>query len=317
MDFELEVAFFVGGPPTKLGDTIPASKAYDRIFGMVTMNDWSGQWGLPIFFSDTDFIVDFFTYTDFIVDFINFDEPFWFSLKIINKNSVLSFSLQILFSSWHTKVGIRSTRSVLRQELWHDHLALDRYDGSSRTFQSSEYASGSETLPLFATRQLLQLWHQIGSWHQTWVTGTTWFVWSSLLSEFLSLFDSFFFFLAPTGPTTTVSRSNYKYMYWTAQQQLAHHTVTGCNLNPGDLMASGTISGEVRVFLNHYCRLVRFFFKLKKNCRKLKNVLFVFEDFRFVRFDVGTLLEGNNADIHEGWQHEKVLARWWRSVDSR
>lgn len=43
MDFELEVAFFVGGPPTNLGDTIAASKTYDRIFGMVTMNDWSGN----------------------------------------------------------------------------------------------------------------------------------------------------------------------------------------------------------------------------------------------------------------------------------
>ena len=34
-------------------------------------------------------------------------------------------------------------------------------------------------------------------------------------------------------------------MYWTMKQQLAHHTVTGCNINPGDLMGSGTISGEV------------------------------------------------------------------------
>lgn len=32
-------------------------------------------------------------------------------------------------------------------------------------------------------------------------------------------------------------------MYWTQKQQLTHHTITGCNLNPGDLMASGTISG--------------------------------------------------------------------------
>nr|XP_023024591.1 fumarylacetoacetase [Leptinotarsa decemlineata] len=44
--------------------------------------------------------------------------------------------------------------------------------------------------------------------------------------------------------STTVCRSNYKYLYWTAKQQLAHHTITGCNVNPGDLMASGTISGE-------------------------------------------------------------------------
>lgn len=34
-------------------------------------------------------------------------------------------------------------------------------------------------------------------------------------------------------------------MYWTMKQQLAHHTITGCNVRPGDLMASGTISGSV------------------------------------------------------------------------
>lgn len=50
MDFELEVAFFVGGPSTNLGDTIPASKAYDHIFGMVLMNDWSGAIHIIMFF---------------------------------------------------------------------------------------------------------------------------------------------------------------------------------------------------------------------------------------------------------------------------
>ena len=34
-----------------------------------------------------------------------------------------------------------------------------------------------------------------------------------------------------------------RYMYWTMKQQLVHHTVTGCNMRPGDLLASGTISG--------------------------------------------------------------------------
>lgn len=37
--------------------------------------------------------------------------------------------------------------------------------------------------------------------------------------------------------------TNFKYLYWSMQQQIAHHTVTGCNLRIGDLMASGTISG--------------------------------------------------------------------------
>lgn len=41
----------------------------------------------------------------------------------------------------------------------------------------------------------------------------------------------------------TVCRSNTKHLYWTMRQQLAHHTVNGCNARPGDLMASGPISG--------------------------------------------------------------------------
>ncbi|WP_136797222.1 fumarylacetoacetase [Desulfosediminicola ganghwensis] len=40
-----------------------------------------------------------------------------------------------------------------------------------------------------------------------------------------------------------VCRSNFRNLYWTMSQQLAHHTATGCNILPGDLMASGTISG--------------------------------------------------------------------------
>ena len=46
------------------------------------------------------------------------------------------------------------------------------------------------------------------------------------------------------GEETIISRSNYKYMYWNMNQQLAHHTVNGCNINAGDVYASGTISGE-------------------------------------------------------------------------
>lgn len=42
---------------------------------------------------------------------------------------------------------------------------------------------------------------------------------------------------------TVISKSNFKYMYWNMYQQLAHHTVNGCNIKIGDLMASGTISG--------------------------------------------------------------------------
>jgi fumarylacetoacetase len=41
----------------------------------------------------------------------------------------------------------------------------------------------------------------------------------------------------------TITRSNFQNLYWSMSQQLAHHTVGGCNLQPGDLLASGTISG--------------------------------------------------------------------------
>lgn len=44
----------------------------------------------------------------------------------------------------------------------------------------------------------------------------------------------------------SLCKSNFQYMYWDMRQQLAHHTVTGCNTQPGDLMASGTISGPAK-----------------------------------------------------------------------
>lgn len=46
-----------------------------------------------------------------------------------------------------------------------------------------------------------------------------------------------------SGRVKQISRSNYKYMYWNMNQQLAHHTVNGCNIEVGDMYASGTISG--------------------------------------------------------------------------
>ncbi|MEL6975245.1 MAG: fumarylacetoacetase [Bacteroidota bacterium] len=51
--------------------------------------------------------------------------------------------------------------------------------------------------------------------------------------------------ISPEGAEeTVVCKSNFKHMYWNMAQQLAHHTVNGCNINVGDMMASGTISGK-------------------------------------------------------------------------
>lgn len=47
---------------------------------------------------------------------------------------------------------------------------------------------------------------------------------------------------AVDGPTHPISRTNFRHLYWSMAQQLAHHAVNGCQLRPGDLLASGTIS---------------------------------------------------------------------------
>src|SRR5699024_4017925 len=49
------------------------------------------------------------------------------------------------------------------------------------------------------------------------------------------------------GNETTVCESNFKYLYWVVEQQLAHHTISCCNLRVGDLICTGTISGLSKV----------------------------------------------------------------------
>ncbi|MGC4129100.1 MAG: fumarylacetoacetase [Bergeyella sp.] len=52
-------------------------------------------------------------------------------------------------------------------------------------------------------------------------------------------------FLQPENSyESLISKSNFKYMYWNMVQQLAHHTINGCNVEVGDMYASGTISGS-------------------------------------------------------------------------
>jgi fumarylacetoacetase len=45
------------------------------------------------------------------------------------------------------------------------------------------------------------------------------------------------------GPGATITRTSYRHAYWTVSQMVTHHTVNGCNLLPGDLFGSGTLSG--------------------------------------------------------------------------
>ncbi|TMJ49108.1 MAG: fumarylacetoacetase [Alphaproteobacteria bacterium] len=48
---------------------------------------------------------------------------------------------------------------------------------------------------------------------------------------------------APMNQAVSICRTNFKYMYWSSVQQLVHHASSGCAMNVGDLLGSGTISG--------------------------------------------------------------------------
>ncbi len=54
-----------------------------------------------------------------------------------------------------------------------------------------------------------------------------------------------------------VIHSNARYLYWTPAQMVAHHTAGGCNLSPGDLIGTGTISGPTHEELSSFLELTR------------------------------------------------------------
>lgn len=159
LDFELEMAFFVGGPPTKLGDRVPIEEASKRVFGFVVMNDWSAR-----------------------------DIQKW---EYVPLGPFTAKNLGTSISPWVVTVAALEP------------FLVDNFP--------------QDPVPFPYLRQ----------------------------TEKFNFDIKLEVDLKPTnGPATTICYSNYQNLYWTAAQQLTHHTVTGCNVNPGDLLASGTISGE-------------------------------------------------------------------------
>ncbi|XP_054735506.1 fumarylacetoacetase [Anastrepha obliqua] len=159
LDFELEVAFFIGGPGNQLGERISAESAWKNVFGFTLMNDWSAR-----------------------------DIQKW---EYVPLGPFTAKNLGTTISPWVVPVA-----------------ALE-------PFLVDNFPQEPEVLPYLKHERPFNF--------------------------DINLEVS----LKPEGAAETViSKSNYKYLYWTALQQIAHHTVTGCNVRPGDLMASGTISGE-------------------------------------------------------------------------
>uniref|UniRef100_A0A914WYG7 Fumarylacetoacetase n=1 Tax=Plectus sambesii TaxID=2011161 RepID=A0A914WYG7_9BILA len=160
LDFELEMAFFVGGPPTVLGEIVPINKAQDHIFGMVLMNDWSAR-----------------------------DIQKW---EYVPLGPFLAKSFSTTISPWVVTM---------------DALKPFFIENPKQDPEALPYLKHDDPYTLNINLEVA---------------------------------------IKPEGSSEehTVSKTNFKNLYWTLKQQLAHHTINGCNLRPGDLMGSGTVSGE-------------------------------------------------------------------------
>jgi len=159
MDFELEMAFFVGGKTNPLGTAVTAEKAGENIFGMVVMNDWSSR-----------------------------DIQKW---EYVPLGPFTAKNLGTSISPWVV------TMEALKPFL------VENYEQDPKPFPYLQHKD-----PYTYNIELEVAIQPQG---------------------------------APDA--SVVSKSNFRYLYWTMKQQLAHHTVTGCNMRPGDLLGSGTISG--------------------------------------------------------------------------
>ncbi len=183
LDFELEMAFFVGGEASKLGEPIPVASAHERIFGMVLMNDWSAR-----------------------------DIQKW---EYVPLGPFLAKNFATTISPW-----------VVPMEA----LAPFIVDNYAQVVEESIIFSIVIRLPtiLFSMQDPTPL-------------------------PYLRHSDKYNFdinlevAIQPEGSdvSSTVCKSNFRHLYWTVKQQLAHHSISGCNMQPGDLLASGTISGPV------------------------------------------------------------------------
>ncbi|CAF3209772.1 unnamed protein product [Rotaria sp. Silwood2] len=160
LDFELEMALFIGGQGNQRGEPITMDKADEYIFGLVVMNDWSAR-----------------------------DIQKWEYVPLGPFNAK-NFGTTI--SPWIVTV---------------DALECALCNGPTQDPKPLAYLTQQEPSAFNIDLQVA---------------------------------------LIPNKSSTEyiICKSNLKYMYWSLKQMLVHHTITGCNLRPGDLIATGTISGQ-------------------------------------------------------------------------
>jgi fumarylacetoacetase len=159
LDFELEMAFLIG-PGNSLGEPVQIDRAFDHIFGLVLMNDWSAR-----------------------------DIQAW-EYQPLGPFLAKNFGTSI--SPWV--------------------VTLEALEPFRKPLPPQE----PEPLSYLRAENDCTFDIQLEARLQT----------SSMAAPHI------------------ITRTNFQNLYWSIAQQLAHHTVNGCNLQPGDLLASGTISGS-------------------------------------------------------------------------
>lgn len=164
LDFELEVASIVGGPPNPMGQPLTMKQAKERIFGFLLMNDWSAR-----------------------------DIQKW---EYVPLGPFTAKNFGTTLSPW-----------IVTSE------ALQGYTGTTSAGPQQTEPTPLEYLhdPNYSSYNI-SLQVQIKGEKQ--------------------------------DQSHTVCQSNFLNLYWNAAQQLAHHSVTGCVMSPGDVLGSGTISGQ-------------------------------------------------------------------------
>jgi len=162
MDFELEMAFFVGGPPNAMGTPLSMKDVDDRLFGLVLMNDWSAR-----------------------------DIQKW---EYVPLGPFLAKNFATSISAWVVTFAALApfvTAAIPQDPVPLPYLRDPAHHSYDINLSVAIQADGQS---------------------------------------------------APH----VITNSNSRYLYWSARQQLVHHAITGCNMMPGDLCGSGTISGPGR-----------------------------------------------------------------------
>ena len=159
LDFELETAFVVG-KPNHIGQPISIDDAWEHIFGMVLLNDWSAR-----------------------------DIQKW------------------------------------------EYVPLGPFNAKTFASSISPWIVTLDALEPFKTSVPVQEPQPLAYLRET-KTDNTYDI--NLSVELMT---------DKSEEATVVCETNFKYMYWSMAQQLTHHTITGCAVQVGDLMGSGTISG--------------------------------------------------------------------------